>query len=551
MRTLSLEGERLLKSGDYHAAIEHFEAGLRAGTDDMESRERDQMLSAVYNQLGNACFYIHKFNKALEYHKKDLEIAQRLQDRPGQAKAYGNLGNTFKSLKKYPQAIRCCESHLEITREQKDMLGEGRACYNLGNVHHAVGKQKISTKKEEQIKAGKESIQRAIEYYKITLQITTEQGDESGEGRAVGNLGNAYTAIGLYDEAIQYHHRRLKIAEAAKDLNAKARACGNLGNAYSALHEYSEALSSYKMSLAVAKEAKNVPGMSQAYYCIGSTYGSLKNYVKAIEFHEEHLALATKMDDKSGMLRAWYNLRNVHHLMQAPEKVVYYHKLIQEHQGSRNPGGQKMNAKSSVAPDKSGARASAPVAASKAAAADERSSSSKSKRRKNSRPQAKPKSQKGPTAVMAFSAEDSSDDDDIVHHRVDEHTTKAKGPPMRVKNAAFDWLEKAITNLDDDDASAVIVDKQSYVIKNGELEDVEEMNFDSSVAGSAVTASEAAFDDMLVSQASESEQKFFDDLVAKMADTRIEAAPTASKVEITDDMSFFDMLDAAKKASSS
>ena len=35
-----------------------------------QPHDRDQMLSAVYNQLGNACFYIHKFHKALEYHKR-------------------------------------------------------------------------------------------------------------------------------------------------------------------------------------------------------------------------------------------------------------------------------------------------------------------------------------------------------------------------------------------------------------------------------------------------------------------------------------------------
>lgn len=38
-----------------------------------------------------------------------------------------------------------------------------------------------------------------------------------GEGRAVGNLGNAYTAIGDYNQAIEYHQRRLKIANDAND----------------------------------------------------------------------------------------------------------------------------------------------------------------------------------------------------------------------------------------------------------------------------------------------------------------------------------------------
>ncbi len=74
---LSMEGERLLKAGDYNGAIDFFEAGLRAGTQDKE------VLAAIYNQLGNACFYVKKYNKALEYHKKDLELAEKLQDKLG------------------------------------------------------------------------------------------------------------------------------------------------------------------------------------------------------------------------------------------------------------------------------------------------------------------------------------------------------------------------------------------------------------------------------------------------------------------------------------
>ena len=44
-----------------------------------------QVLSAIYNQLGNAYFYVGKFHKALEYHKKDLEIAEKLNDRQARA----------------------------------------------------------------------------------------------------------------------------------------------------------------------------------------------------------------------------------------------------------------------------------------------------------------------------------------------------------------------------------------------------------------------------------------------------------------------------------
>lgn len=442
---LSIEGERLLKAQDYQGAINYFEAGLRAGTDDQE------VLSAVYNQLGNACFYVGKFHKALEYHKKDLEIAQKLDDRNGQAKAYGNLGNTFKSLKNYANAVKCCESHLEITKELKDKLGEGRACYNLGNVHHAIGKAGLALKTETGTVDGRTSINVAIGYYKKTLEITCSLNDKSGEGRALGNLGNAYTAIGDYAEAITYHERRLELAVVAKDLAARARACGNLGNAYSALGAndsscFTQALKYYQQSLAVAKDSNNVPGQGQAYYCIGSTYTMLKNHVKAIEYFEQHLEIATKLNDKTGMLRAWYNLRNGAHSTGDMARTVEYHKLIQKNQGSApTPFNPKPSGASAAA--KSGASESsaddATAGASDATAPPPEKGGKKGKKAK----QAKEKKATKPkdNEVQAFSISDSeSDDEDVQHYRNGEEPVVAPR-----KSAAETWLDRAISQVKD------------------------------------------------------------------------------------------------------
>eukprot|EP00912_Choanoflagellata_sp_UC4_P001219 UC4_evm1s762 len=327
--TLSMEGERLLKQKDYTGAIEHFEAGLRVGTDDKE------VLSAVYNQLGNACFYTGRFHKALEYHTKDLEVAESVEDKAGMAKAYGNLGNTFKSLQNYPNAVKCCEAHLELTKELGNSFGEGRACYNLGNVHHAIGKGLMSKKDLDAVALGRKSIHKAIQYYKTTLEMTARLNDKQGEGRAVGNLGNAYNSLGEYREAIKYHERRLKLAIEARDMAARARACGNLGNAHSAVGEFTEAERYYKNSLNIAKEQSNKAGEGQAYYCLGSTYMMLRNFEKAVEFHLKHLEIAEELKDSVGAVRAWYNLRNAYHKIGDQQNTIVYHTKIQEYNMSK------------------------------------------------------------------------------------------------------------------------------------------------------------------------------------------------------------------------
>ena len=43
------------------------------------------------------------------------------------------------------------------------------------------------------------------------MKIAKEIGDRAGEGKAYGNLGNAYLSLGDYQKAIEYLEKRLKL----------------------------------------------------------------------------------------------------------------------------------------------------------------------------------------------------------------------------------------------------------------------------------------------------------------------------------------------------
>ena len=55
-------------------------------------------------------------------------------------------------------------------------------------------------------------------------------GDKAGEGRAYGNLGNAYQGLGDFKQAIKYHEQHLSIAKEVGDKAGEGRAYANLGN---------------------------------------------------------------------------------------------------------------------------------------------------------------------------------------------------------------------------------------------------------------------------------------------------------------------------------
>lgn len=568
---LSMEGERLLKAHDYEGAIEFFEAGLRQGTEDKE------ILSAVYNQLGNACFYVGKYHKALEYHKKDLEIAEQLGDRQGMAKAYGNLGNTFKALKNYTNAIKCCENHLEITRELSDKLGEGRACYNLGNVYHAIGKAKLAKRESSEQAEGRGAILKAIEYYKSALTITEELKDVAGEGRAVGNLGNAYTAIGEYAEAIQYHRRRLQIANDSNDSAARARACGNLGNAYSALGDISEAIKFYQQSLAIAKESNSLQSQGQAYYCLASSYSLQKNNLKAVEYFEQYLAVANALNDKPMQLRAWYNLRNCYHQLGDSVKTANYHRLIQQTQGHKAER-QAAQAPAITIPQ-SGGKAAVPFIPPSASKTDPTKQKAAAKPEKD-KGLLKGLFKSGPKVEMATPFEKESDDegDEVVRTRqvgADKSKTKAV-----VEKSRDDWLNDAIQQVGKQEQTAAAAphhppgnDEDNLgsgtdffdMLVAAQTSRLDDQRSSGPVLGGGVGVGGGVG---AVSAAGVPDEDFFDMLVA-LQSTRLEeqrspaprpmtknaapqaegspmAAHKASAPALDDNMSFFEMLAAAK-----
>lgn len=91
---MASEGERLCKSGDCASGIKYFEAALQIynqqkdekGLHEQEQAKMLQTIAIIYNQMGNAYFNLQDYAKALEFHKKDLELSEQFGDESGKAK---------------------------------------------------------------------------------------------------------------------------------------------------------------------------------------------------------------------------------------------------------------------------------------------------------------------------------------------------------------------------------------------------------------------------------------------------------------------------------
>ena len=75
-----------------------------------------------------------------------------------------------------------------------------------------------------------------------SLKIAKEIGDRAEEGRAYGNLGNAYQSLGDYRKAIEYHEKHLKIAIETGDQAGEGQAYYSIGLQFLCLKQTENAI---------------------------------------------------------------------------------------------------------------------------------------------------------------------------------------------------------------------------------------------------------------------------------------------------------------------
>lgn len=74
------------------------------------------------------------------------------------------------------------------------------------------------------------------------MEIAEQTGCVRGQGRAYGNLGLTYEALGKYERAVVFQEQHLSVAAQTNDLIAKTMAYGSLGRTHHALQNYAQAV---------------------------------------------------------------------------------------------------------------------------------------------------------------------------------------------------------------------------------------------------------------------------------------------------------------------
>ncbi len=147
-----------------------------------------------------------------------------------------------------------------------------------------------------------------IGWLKPALQAAQQLGRRDWEGRALGNLGNAYAGLGETRRPVELYEQVLAIAREIGDRRGEATATGCLGLAYAGLGETRRAIEYHEQQLAIAREIGDRHGEATATGNLGIAYADLGETRRAIELYEQHLAMSHEIGDRYGEARACWDL---------------------------------------------------------------------------------------------------------------------------------------------------------------------------------------------------------------------------------------------------
>ena len=189
------------------------------------------------------------------------------------------------------QRIRWLEAQAKAARLAGNRQGEGVALGNLGNAYLALGDPR-----------------KGIEFYEQQLVIVRELDDRHGESNALGNLGLACAALGDARKGIEFYEQQLVIVRELDDRRGKGNALNNLGVAYAKLGDVRKGIKFYERALVIDREMGDRRGEGNALGNLGLAYADLGDARKAIEFFEQALVIFCDTGDRRGECSCLGNL---------------------------------------------------------------------------------------------------------------------------------------------------------------------------------------------------------------------------------------------------
>jgi adenylate cyclase len=266
----------------------------QALVDSLEAELPKQKGDTTNVKLLNAIAYNYFYISPLEgrkYGTKSLELATKLNWKPGIARAYMNLGNSYEGTADFQNALACYEKAYKIYDSAGNKSGIAFVCTQMGNVCKNMSEYP-----------------KALKYFLVALKIHESAKDDERAAFVNGRIGSVYKDQEDFTTALEYYGKAINVFRKTGDKINIAKIYISMGIVYQGQKNYPKALDYFRKAIELDKETENANGVATGLGNIGDVYTMQKDYAAAIQYFRESMAIYEKMDDNLGVA---YNDGNI------------------------------------------------------------------------------------------------------------------------------------------------------------------------------------------------------------------------------------------------
>lgn len=202
-----------------------------------EKYKLNPLKSAPYSQVGDNLKFYKKYNEALIYYQKALNVETQLKNYSGMSIGFNQIGNLNDDLKNYKTAIQFFKKGLICAEKANYKLLESDLLINLGRMYQ----------KEKEYSIAAKYLTKAEKYGRELQANQTIK-------VACSNLGDLYFAQKKYDLSEKFYQEALITAKQIQDAEYSYSANQSLADLYELKGDYKKAFA-YKVDAERAKDS--------------------------------------------------------------------------------------------------------------------------------------------------------------------------------------------------------------------------------------------------------------------------------------------------------
>ena len=270
---------------------------------------------------GICWFFIGNNDSATLCYTEALGIYTKIEDKKGMSACYNNIGLIAQETGKYDDAIRFYQRSVEMDHARGDEIGAAQTLANIADLHIYRGEFK-----------------KAMALTNQSLSIYMKQSYKLGILESYCNRGTEYNYLKKFNESERDYLKALILSRDLKDKYMEIMVNSNLGVMYWHWNKPEIAMNYLTIALEMSDEADDAYNIDNTLKTIAEIYTSQKKYIEANEIYQKILNRNVEIDNKRKVAVILTAIgRNLIELNEIDKALGYLYKSLEITVGLKTP----------------------------------------------------------------------------------------------------------------------------------------------------------------------------------------------------------------------